>query len=73
MKVLRQFLRRSQLGLRKAFPTRAPTRFYSEGQSGGKRPLLDRTSGTYLGVTAGLLLGGFYVSQFVLSSISSLC
>jgi len=61
--VLRQFLRRSQPDLRKSFPTRAPTRFYSEGQSGGKRPLLDRTSGTYLGVTAGLLLGGFYVSH----------
>ncbi|KAF8181942.1 peptidase family M48-domain-containing protein [Mycena galopus ATCC 62051] len=39
-------------------------RLYSQGPlSGGKRPLLDRSSGTILGVTAGLLLGGFYVSH----------
>ncbi|KAJ7912313.1 peptidase M48 family protein [Mycena leptocephala] len=49
--VLRQFLRRSQLGLGKSFPTRAP-----------KRPLLTERLDLSR-VTAGLLLGGFYVSH----------
>ncbi|KAJ7308676.1 peptidase family M48-domain-containing protein [Mycena albidolilacea] len=48
--------------------SRVSTRFYSPRPSGGplsgpSRPLLDRNSGTLLGVTAGLLLGGFYVSH----------
>ncbi|KAJ7796956.1 peptidase family M48-domain-containing protein [Mycena olivaceomarginata] len=40
--------------------SRVSTRFYSPRPSGGTT---DRNSGTLLGVTAGLLLGGFYVSH----------
>ncbi|KAF8205278.1 peptidase family M48-domain-containing protein [Mycena galopus ATCC 62051] len=41
------------------------TRFYSwEPPKSARRPLLDRTSGTILAATAGLLMGGFYVSHY---------
>jgi len=37
---------------------------YSQGPPKSEsKPLLDRKSGTWLGVTAGLLIGGFYVSH----------
>ncbi|KAJ6562604.1 peptidase family M48-domain-containing protein [Mycena capillaripes] len=42
----------------------ARPRFYSRASSNdARKPLLDRKSGTWLGVTAGLLLGGFYVTH----------
>ncbi|KAF7336184.1 Peptidase-M48 domain-containing protein [Mycena venus] len=54
---LRQVLLRSRPWTRNF--SRLSTRSYSQGPlSDGKRPILDRTSGTILGVTAGLLLGG---------------
>ncbi|KAJ7236339.1 hypothetical protein C8J57DRAFT_1194372 [Mycena rebaudengoi] len=58
---LRQFLVRSKPWARSG--TRTTMRPYSQGLPSGRRPLLDRTSGTILGATAGLLLGGFYVSH----------
>ncbi|KAJ6570818.1 peptidase family M48-domain-containing protein [Mycena vulgaris] len=59
----RQFLSRFQPWVRQAARSRAaPVRLYSQRPRGDK-VLLDRTSTTYIGVTAGLLLGGYYVAH----------
>ncbi|KAF7345324.1 Peptidase-M48 domain-containing protein [Mycena sanguinolenta] len=58
------FLRRARPWTGQAVGIRLAARHYSQGPlRGPSRPWLDRTSGTVLGVTAGLLAGGFYVSH----------
>ncbi|KAJ7785239.1 peptidase family M48-domain-containing protein [Mycena maculata] len=63
----RQFLSRSQSWSRRLSENRiAPARFYSQGlRPGGGRTRfrVNKTTGTYIGVTAGLLLGGYYVTH----------
>ncbi|KAJ7126345.1 peptidase family M48-domain-containing protein [Mycena epipterygia] len=60
---LRHFLTRLQPLTRRSAVNYVPRgRFYSQRPSGGKIQL-DRTTGTYLGATAGLLLGGYYVAH----------
>ncbi|KAJ6489946.1 peptidase family M48-domain-containing protein [Mycena sanguinolenta] len=61
---LRQLFRRARPWMGQVIGSRLAVRQYSQGPlSGSSRPWLDRTSGTVLGVTAGLLAGGFYVSH----------
>ncbi|KAK7044377.1 hypothetical protein R3P38DRAFT_162114 [Favolaschia claudopus] len=74
--VLNHALRRSGLWFRRANPNGRSfevaarhVRLYSGPLRPTKKPLLDKNSGTILGVTAGLLLGGFYVSQCVFLSL----
>ncbi|KAJ7512983.1 peptidase family M48-domain-containing protein [Mycena galericulata] len=61
--VFRQFLLRSLPWSRQIARTRVVgVRFYSEGPH-GRRIRIDKTSGTYIGVTLGALLGGYYVTH----------
>ncbi|KAJ7255792.1 peptidase family M48-domain-containing protein [Mycena haematopus] len=60
----RQLLLRAKPWTGRVVGNRPTARLYSQGPPrGASRPWLDRTSGTVLGVTAGLLAGGFYVSH----------
>ncbi|KAJ7667152.1 peptidase family M48-domain-containing protein [Mycena rosella] len=63
-KALYQHLSPSQPWFRHLAKARiSPARLYSQGPRGDRRIQFDKTSTTYLGVTAGILLGGYYVAH----------